>query len=378
MLLKNISLPGRSTEIINLGTKGERITEDYSDNIELDFNGAIAFPGLVNSHDHLEFNLYPKLGNMVYKDYVEWGIDIHLKNNDVINMIERVPYELRYKWGLYKNLLCGVTTVAHHGKGKNFKFDGMPDTINHYNYLHSVQLETNWKLKLNLSFNLEPFVIHIGEGVNSNSSKEIDQLLKWNLTGRKIVGVHGISLDKKRSMKFKAVVWCPDSNLFLYKKTACILDLKKNTEILFGSDSTLSSDWNVWNHIRLARNLGCLNDQELFKSITYGAAKVWGLHSTGSLSENKIADIVISKKKYDDYWDNFYNTNPEDILLIIKRGKVIYMDKLYVDIYPFLDINDFDLIEINSGQKYIVKGIKELLQNIRKYIPGYEFPIKVM
>jgi cytosine/adenosine deaminase-related metal-dependent hydrolase len=377
MLIKNISIPGRKNEFIDIGTRGDIITKNYSDDLELDFNGAIAFPGLINSHDHLEFNLFPKLGNKKYEDYVEWGDDIHANNIEIIEKVKNIPYELRFNWGLYKNLLCGVTTVAHHGNGEIYNYNGMPDIVNRYNYLHSVRLERMWKLKLNLSFNDNPFVIHIGEGTNNKSYYEINELIKWNLTGRKIIGVHGISMDQENCRKFAALVWCPDSNLFLYNKTADIAALKKETEILFGSDSSLSSDWNIWNHLRLARSIGYLDDKELYESLSGTAAAVWRLHDLGSITENKKADIVISKRKSDNDWDNFFNTNPEDILIILKGGRIVFLDKAYEDKYRIIDKTEFDMIEINEVRKYVLKGLKKLMESITTFIPDYEFPIKV-
>jgi cytosine/adenosine deaminase-related metal-dependent hydrolase len=377
MLIKNISILGIRNEFSWIGTRGDVITKNYSDELELDLNGAIAFPGLINSHDHLEFNLFPKLGNKIYLDYVEWGNDIHARNIEVIEKINRVPYELRFKWGFYKNLLCGVTTVAHHGNGLIYNYKGVPDLISCYNYLHSVRLERMWKLKLNASFNNNPFVIHIGEGTNNKSYDEINELIKWNLSGKKIIAVHGISMDEENCKKFDALVWCPDSNLFLYNKTADINALKKGTEILFGSDSALSSDWNIWNQIRLARSIGYLGDQELYESLSGKAAAVWALHNLGSITENKSADIVISRRKSDNEWDNYFNTNPEDILIILKKGRIVFLDKSYEDRYRVIDKTEFDMIEINEVRKYVIKGLKQLVESITTFIPGYEFPVKV-
>src|SRR5580704_3254405 len=56
----------------------------------LEFEQAIAFPGLTNSHDHLEFNLYPLLGHRRYRDYLEWGMDIHRQDEARIATIQRV------------------------------------------------------------------------------------------------------------------------------------------------------------------------------------------------------------------------------------------------------------------------------------------------
>jgi cytosine/adenosine deaminase-related metal-dependent hydrolase len=378
MLLKNLTLPGSEAGLINIGIRGDRITNNFSKDIEIDFNNAIAFPGLINSHDHLEFNLFPKLGNMIYQDYVEWGNDIHIKDRDVIEVIRKVPYELRFRWGLYKNLLCGITTVAHHGNGIIFNIKGMPGIINNYNYLHSVRLEKRWAIKLNLSLNNYPFVIHVGEGTNNKSSDEINKLLKWNLTGRKIIAVHGIVLDKELCKRFTALVWCPASNLFLYNRTVDVADLKNRINILFGTDSALSSDWNMWNHLRLARRLGYLNDVELYESITKKGANVWGVNSRGSLVENSMADIVITKRLYDNPWDSFYNTDPKDILLILKDGRIVFLDKEFEDKHQIINKNDFDLIGINDSKKYVIKGLLVLAERIKEYLPDYEFPFNVI
>ncbi|MDR3667088.1 MAG: amidohydrolase family protein [Ignavibacteriaceae bacterium] len=378
MLIKNISILGNTKEHISIGTRGKIITKNYSNDLELDFHGAIAFPGLINSHDHLEFNLFPKLGNKIYEDYVEWGNDIHSRNKTIIEKIKSVPYELRFLWGLYKNLLCGVTTVAHHGKGKVINVKGMPDVISRYNYLHSIRLEKLWIFKLNLRLNNNPFVLHIGEGTNTKSYHEINDLIKWNITRRKIIGVHGVSLDLDNSKKIAALVWCPDSNIFLYNQTANLPEVKKGTDILFGSDSGLSSDWNIWNHIRLARDLKYLNEIELFESLSSKAARIWGLDNLGSISENKIADIIVANNNSGGEWSNYFNTNPENLLLILKGGQIVLLDQEYENINHIIDRSDFDLIAINNVGKYIRKGIKDLVDNISRYLPDYKFPFTVL
>jgi cytosine/adenosine deaminase-related metal-dependent hydrolase len=378
MLIKNINILGSRNGSVNIGTKGEKITGNYSDDLVLDFDGALAFPGLINSHDHLEFNLFPKLGNKIYVDYIDWGTDIHSRNKVIIEKVKNVPYKLRFLWGIYKNLLCGVTTVAHHGKGPVYYGNGLPDVINGYNYLHSVRLESRWKLKLNLLFNKKPFVLHIGEGTNLKSYNEINDLIKWNLTGRKIIGIHGISMDLSTSKKIAALVWCPDSNIFLYNKTANLPEIIKGTNIIFGSDSGLTSDWNIWNHIRLAREMGYLSDIKLYESLSSKPAEIWGLDNIGSISENKTADIVIVKRNPGDEWNDFFKTNPQNILLILKKGQIVFLDKGYDDTCHIIDQSGYDLISFNDVCKYVLKGLKSLVINISNYAPEYKFPFKVL
>ncbi|MGA7719993.1 MAG: amidohydrolase family protein [Ignavibacteriaceae bacterium] len=347
---------------------------EYKD-IIIDLTEAICFPGLINSHDHLEFNLFPRLRNKIYNDYIEWGEDIHKNNKGQIENIKMIPYDVRFKWGLYKNLICGITTVAHHGNGEVLYYNNLPDILTDYNYLHSIRTEKNWKLKLNAEFNGKPFVIHIGEGINSKSHMEIDCLLKWNYFSKEIIGVHGISLDKRQCSKLRALVWCPDSNIYLYNKTANISELKSNTTILFGTDSSVSANWNLWNQLRSAREFNYLNDKELFESITNKASDVWKIKSRGSISSNQTADIVICKMKYKNEWDSFYGTTPEDILLIIKSGKIVFIDEYLSQGIKLIDTNDFDLIAINSAHKLIIKGVVDIMNSVHHYIPQYQFPI---
>src|ERR1700722_9002001 len=39
----------------------------------VDLSGYLVMPGLVNAHDHLQFALFPRLGDPPYRNSVEWG-----------------------------------------------------------------------------------------------------------------------------------------------------------------------------------------------------------------------------------------------------------------------------------------------------------------
>src|SRR5690242_18922017 len=115
MLLKNINIIGQES-VNNVKIEGGKIeaitstdekTIQQTNDISIQFQDAIAFPGLINSHDHLDFNLFPHLGSKKYNHYLEWGPDIHRDNKNIINEILKIPRPLRFMWGAYKNLLCG-------------------------------------------------------------------------------------------------------------------------------------------------------------------------------------------------------------------------------------------------------------------------------
>ncbi|MEO6682004.1 MAG: hypothetical protein ABIN48_04185, partial [Ginsengibacter sp.] len=222
-------------------TDVKRNIEKHTKEIRIDFENALAFPGLINSHDHLDFNLFPQTGNRIYKNYAEWGKDIHTTNQEMIKAVLKIPQHLRIQWGLYKNLLNGITTVVNHGARIKIS-DPFISVLQNSFSLHSVQFEKHWKLKLNNPFHIKKsYVIHAGEGIDEAAHKEIDKLIKTNYFHKSLFAVHGVAMDEEQAKSFKAVIWCPVSNFFLLNKTADIQRLKTKTRILFGTDSTLTA-----------------------------------------------------------------------------------------------------------------------------------------
>ena len=366
LILNNVSILNNSGDhfcISILNSKINSVNTKSIDNLSnshtINFNDALAFPGLINAHDHLEFNLFPRLRSKIYRDYLEWGNDIQRLYSTEINAALNIPIELRMKFGMIKNLLNGITTVMHHGNISINKSDQIVNVISNYNYLHSVSLEKRWWIKLNLIFNKLPFVIHLGEGIGEAIENEINKLFSWNLFKRKIIAVHGISLNTNQADKMAALIWCPDSNLFLYNKTAKVSELKDKIPILFGSDSNLTSNPNFWNQIRTARKISALNDEELINSITSLPAELLNVKDTGKIKNGYLADIVIVRKKSENNYDAFFNINPEDILLIIRSGKIILFDESLE--------HECAYFKIRSSTKFTDKEIIAVIKKLEDY-----------
>jgi cytosine/adenosine deaminase-related metal-dependent hydrolase len=341
---------------------------DKKDELNLAFDDAVVLPGLINSHDHLDFNLFPPLAGRTFKNYTEWGIYIHLKHKDVIDSVLMIPEKLRIQWGVYKNLLCGVTTVVNHGK----KINAHNDLITVYQdcqSIHSVHFDKRWRFALNnpLRKNL-PAVIHCGEGTDDLAANEIDLLIKNNLFKRPLVAVHGVAMNEEQAKQLKALVWCPESNHFLFDKTAPINNLKTHLPILFGTDSTLTGDWNIWNHIRKARQSNLLSEQELFESLTVYPANVWGL-SAGKIEEGEDADLVVSKA------GSFFTTDPQNILLVIHKGNISLFDKTLLPQLKTINTNVYSTIGIGNSTKFVKGNLPELTDKIKQFYPNASFPL---
>jgi cytosine/adenosine deaminase-related metal-dependent hydrolase len=384
MLLHNLGIIGsdglqdifiEQEKIKNVSTAGTCESINKND-FSLSFKNAIAFPGLINSHDHLDFNLFPRLGK-IYNNYREWGIDINKNNKTEIDHVLHIPQHLRVQWGIYKNLLHGITTVVNHGRELTIEKEIINVFQDCYS-LHSAAFEEKWKWKLNHPFadNI-PFVMHAGEGTDEISNLEIDSIIKWNLFKRKLIAVHGVAMNKEQAKFFDALIWCPASNYFLLDKTANVDQLKNETEIVFGTDSTLTASWNLWDHLRLARNENGVTDQELFNMLTAFPASVWHFENRGKIAVGNNADIVIANAKNNtENIENFFALNPEDLLLIIHNGNIRMFDEsLYVSLSANYSINNFSRIISNGKIKYVEGDLPGLMNEIKKYHPGAQFPV---
>lgn len=382
MVLNNVALMGKDSPV-NIRIAGDKITavsgESGSDGeqLQLNFTNAFVFPGLVNSHDHLDFNLFPALGKSTYQNYTEWGKHIHETYKDEIASVLKVPVLLREQWGIVKNLLCGVTTVVNHGN-KIQNHDTLINVHERYNFLHSVRFEKKWKMKLNKPFTRKlPVVVHIGEGKDFDAHWEIDQLINWNLFRRTLIGVHAVAMTEEQAKNFRAVVWCPQSNFFLLNTTAPINRLKKETTIVFGTDSTLTSNWNIWNHIRFAREIRMLNDEELYRSLNANAADVWQT-SCNEIKPGAVADLVVGKIKDEKGGLNvFFATNPEDILLVVHQGHIRLFDESLYGQLAHTDLSGYGKIYVHGVCKYIQGDVPGLIKKIKQYYPGVRFPIAI-
>jgi hypothetical protein len=177
-------------------------------------------------------------------------------------------------------------------------------------------------------------------------------------------GVAGISLG-------------PDSNYFLYNKTAPVDRLKKRLPILFGTDSTLSAGWNGWEQLRLARAQGMLTDEELLDGLTGRAAAVWNFPMLGKLAVGYQADLVITKGRD---VDSLFANNPEDLLLVMHRGKIRLFDSSLADQLAAAGHNlaAYSPVLLGTNTKFVQGDLPGLLREIVRFDPEAELPVSAV
>ncbi|HEU4631128.1 MAG TPA: hypothetical protein VFS08_15360, partial [Gemmatimonadaceae bacterium] len=95
-----------------VGVEGGRIVPaEGRFDVALRVPDGVLRPGLINAHEHLHRNHYPRLGRPPYRNAYEWGRDIHERDAAEIRRARALPRREALLRGAWKNLFAGVTTV---------------------------------------------------------------------------------------------------------------------------------------------------------------------------------------------------------------------------------------------------------------------------
>jgi cytosine/adenosine deaminase-related metal-dependent hydrolase len=345
----------------------------------IDLGGALALPGLINSHDHLDFNLFPLLANRRYSNYHEWGRDIQVNNRDVIDAVLKIPESIRVQWGIYKNLLHGFTTVVNHGKQLSVR-DPLIHVYQQSQSIHSLGFEERWcRQLLNIRQYRKRVAIHVGEGVDELAVAEIDTLIRANRLRRQLIGIHGVAMNTNQAKAFRALVWCPASNQNLFEKTAPIASLKNHTTILFGTDSTLTAPWDLCTHISTAFSMNALTATEMLEALTINAAAAWKIKDRGLLAEGKKADMIFVRKESAAEKEFLRSYQADDILLVIAEGRVVLFDEiLSSQFFPKLVVMEaYTRIQTGKHVKFVYGNLSKLAEETHAYNATIPIPVNI-
>jgi len=291
-----------SAERIDLEIRHGRVQPRGSssgDEPELNLDGYLILPGLINCHDHLEFNLFPRLGRGPYPNAKAWADDIYHPDRWPLKEHLAVPKAVRLAWGGLKNLFSGVTTVAHHNPYDASVFDnGFPvRVVKRFGWAHSLQFSPDLADRYRAVSRRWPFLMHAAEGTDANAAAEIHELERATVLSSRTVLVHGVGIDRQSLQillrRRASLVWCPSSNLFTLGQTLRPDVLRSNLPICLGTDSALTGQGDMACELTVACKASGLTAEQIYPMVTTRAARTLHLNrGEGEIREGGVADLL--------------------------------------------------------------------------------------
>ena len=270
----------------------------------LDLRGCLILPGLVNAHDHLEFSIFPRLGQGPYPNAGAWARDIYHPDQSPVRELLQVPLSTRLAWGAVSNLLSGVTTVCHHNRyyAEDFR-TGFPVRVpRSYGWAHSLEFSPDLVNRFRRAPASGPFIVHLGEAVDCRGREEIYRLDALGALDNLTVLVHGVALGRREMTLARAraasLVWCPSSNTFILGRTLKAAVLTSGIRVALGTDSALSRQGCLLDELRLARRMLRVPVSRLYQMVTREAAEIMRLPmGEGNLSQGAAADVLVVRDR---------------------------------------------------------------------------------
>jgi cytosine/adenosine deaminase-related metal-dependent hydrolase len=318
----------------DLYTNSRVLDKPANDAIRIDLAGYTIFPGLINAHDHLELNHYPRSKfRDKYDNAHQWGEDMNARlDTEPYKSLRAYPLADRLFIGGLKNLLCGATTVAHHNPPHKelFRKDFPVRVLRKYGWAHSLHFSTDEEVVRSYQSTPKdvPWFIHLAEGTDDIAAGEYKRLKALGCVGENTIIVHAVGMTDEdiddAASSIRGVVFCPSTNKYLLGKTADIdrwLNLPNQTfHVALGSDSRLTADGDLMDEVHSVDESSRYMSSAVRYSLSASGAEMLFDKSAGRLITGSFADLVVLTETSAYMDDKFRDSRRSDFALVVKGG----------------------------------------------------------
>jgi len=313
--------------------------------------GGTIFPGLIELHNHLSYNVLPLWdvpekypnrskwgGTETYRKLISGPMQILGKTQGYVEAIVRYVE--------CKCLMSGVTTSQgialysnqgirryYRGIVRNVEETDQADLPEARTKISDVEASKAEKFLESLQRS-SCLLLHLSEGIDERAHDHFKALHldngEWAIT-QALSGIHCVGLKDEDFIILKehgaSMVWSPLSNMLLYGETADIRAAKAHNVLMgIGSDWSPSGSKNLLGELKVAKLVsdelgGVFADQELVAMATRNAAKILKWDAViGSIEPDKRADLFVISGRRGNPYTRLFNCRESSIGLVIING----------------------------------------------------------
>lgn len=324
--------------------------------------GAVISPGLINAHDHLNYNDRAPLastapGGTRYEHRHGWRGGVPTPSN-AHGTGSNNAAQPGMRWNEARHFMSGTTSLVAstlaNGGLRNLDELEARDTALGFRRVgwdvfplgdgnETFRANCGWNYTMSeFAVSLLPgIVIHVAEGINDYAHEEFRCQSTSFMGGHdyveKNVGhIHGIGLktvDYYNMARDRAkLVWSPRSNVSLYGNTAqAPIFHRMGGTIALGTDWTYSGSATLNREMKCAADLNAtaydnyFTDEDLWKMATKNGAIATGtLDLIGTLTAGKLADLAVYRAAPDQLHRAVIEALTDDVALVVRDGDVLF------------------------------------------------------
>jgi hypothetical protein len=330
---------------------------------------------LINAHDHLEFNLFPRLGNGPYLNSEEWARDICRPDRSPVREHLCVPAPVRLWWGGIKNLLAGVTTVCHHNPYDPLFDLGFPvRVVRRYGWAHSMVFERDVPGAFSATDRNAPFVIHIGEGTDTRSQDEIFALERMGALDERTILVHGVAFTQGGHQLWQqrgaGLVWCPTSNRFTLGATLNARSVCEFERAALGNDSALTARGDLLDELQAAHRAEGASAESLYRMVTESAAAILRLtDGEGRVQPGSVADLIAIPWNDETPADAVVNLSIARVEMVVISGQLQSASAEMASRWPQSQTEGLENISVAGLHRRVRAPVSWLLSETSTHLP---------
>ena len=336
---------------------------------------AVIAPGLIDLHDHLTYNVFPR-----WRPIEEFANRYDWQQKPIYQTLITSPHAGMVADGLecemeryaeVKALSEGATSVV-----------GSPANSCSRGLARNLDTEREWRIAYNVfplqmseseltpirqqlaQHTLTAFLIHLSEGGHEDASaaREFSMLKGRGLLVPGVALIHGVALKPADFAAMAShdvgLIWSPRSNLELYGSTADVA-AAKNAKLRIA----LAPDWSptgsdgllaelnyaaAWNEVQMPKPF---TDRELVEMATSIPAQLVGASDRlGALAAGHDADLLVIHPETDhDAWWTLTHATAGQVMLVAVAGAAVYGDPSVVEKLAAHPVERVEVCGISKG-----------------------------